>query len=159
MCSPPSLTGAKGMLWCGSALVAVRRPFISASDVRGLPAGPCRNPPRQSASQRCRIPHPAAMLTDGFAAVALEAVDLPDLQWTGVAQHLQTRTSTQSAGAGDDAGGEDGTRDPDTVACLRVSGSSVASLRGLDGYRSLLALAVPHNGLTSLDDQVRPRAP
>ncbi len=98
------------------------------------------------------------MLADGFAAVALEAAELPDLQWPGVAQHLKSCMSTQSASAGD-ASGEDGARDPDTVACLRVSGSSVASLRDLDGYRSLLALGLPRNGFTSLDTQVRPVSP
>ena len=92
------------------------------------------------------------MLADGFTAVALKAVDLPDLQWTSVAKLLDS-ASARSASAGV-AGGEDGGRDPDTVACLRVSGSSIASVRGLEVYRSLLALAVPRNTLISLNDQV-----
>ena len=93
------------------------------------------------------------MLVDSFAAVSLEAVDLPDLQWSGVATLLHGAVA-QSASAGDTSA-EDGTKhDPDSVACLRVSGSTVASLHGLAGYQSLLAFGVPRNGLSDLGSQV-----
>ena len=92
------------------------------------------------------------MLVDSFTAVVLERADLPDLQWTGIARLLDS-ASARSASAGD-TGGEDGAQDSDTVACLRVSGSNIASVSGLQGYRSLLALAVPRNALSSLYDQV-----
>ena len=57
-------------------------------------------------------------------------------------------------GADPSANGGDSTDDPDAVACLRVAGSALASLRGLDGFRNLLALAVPRSGLCGLDCQV-----
>lgn len=92
------------------------------------------------------------MLVDSFVAVTLEALDLPGLRWTSIARALQNAgVSTASTDATSD---EDGAGDPDAVACLRVSRSAVASLQGLDGFRNLLALAVPQNGLSGMDSQV-----
>ena len=93
------------------------------------------------------------MLVDSFAAVSLEAVDLPALRWAGIAKHLH-QPGAPSASF-EDISGEDGAGDPDAVACLRVSRSALASLRGLEDFCNLLALAVPRNGLTSIDCQVR----
>ena len=93
------------------------------------------------------------MLVDRFVAVTLEAVDLPALKYAGIAKLLHGAVAP-SAGTEDNCA-EDGTGDPDAVACLRVSRSTIASLQGLDGFRNLLALAVPRNGLNNLDSQVR----
>ena len=92
------------------------------------------------------------MLVDSFVAVTLEAVSLPDLYWTGIAKLLQD-ASTPAADT-EDTAGDDGIGAPDKVACLRVSGSAIASLQGLQGLRNLLALAVPRNSLAHLDNQV-----
>jgi hypothetical protein len=98
------------------------------------------------------------MLVDSFAAVTLESVDLRDLQWSSVARLLRSGVGHSNGADAPSASSEDGGESADAVVCLRVAASALASLRGLDGFRHLLALAVPRDGLSSLACQVCLRA-
>lgn len=97
------------------------------------------------------------MLIETFFAVACDAADLRDLDYSRIAGHLSVlRDSSRPLEAGSiDASDQTETPPQDAIVSLDIKRSPLSSLAGAGAYRSLLALSITRTALSTLSCQVR----